>query len=82
MHYIIKSVKQNWIYFLKSENMFFFSSPSTKPDIMNLFPNALIVHIPRAGHWVHSDNPFEFMECVLGFLNAEANGLLYKHVPS
>lgn len=53
-------------------------SPSTKPDIMNLFPNALIVHIPRAGHWVHSDNPFEFMECVLGFLNAEAEGLLYK----
>lgn len=57
-------------------------SPSTKPDIMNLFPNAFIVHIPRAGHWVHSDNPFEFLECVIGFLNAEAEGQLYKNVPS
>ncbi|XP_056021871.1 protein ABHD11-like isoform X2 [Ostrea edulis] len=58
-------------------------SPSTKPDIMNLFPKAVIEHIPNAGHWVHSDNPRQFLECVLRFLNAEAKRLdSSENVPS
>ncbi|XP_061162858.1 protein ABHD11-like isoform X1 [Saccostrea echinata] len=57
-------------------------SPSTKPDIMNLFPNAVIEHIPQAGHWVHSDNPAQFLECVLKFLNAEAKRLSSENIPS
>nr|XP_022340961.1 protein ABHD11-like isoform X1 [Crassostrea virginica] len=55
-------------------------SPSTTPDIMNLFPNAVIEHIPQAGHWVHSDNPSQFLECVLKFLKAEANRLSSENV--
>lgn len=57
-------------------------SPSTTPDIMNLFPNAVIQHIPKAGHWVHSDNPYQFLECVLRFLNAEAERLFSGNMPS
>ena len=32
------------------------------------FPNALIVTISNAGHWLHAENPTEFYEAVIDFL--------------
>jgi pimeloyl-ACP methyl ester carboxylesterase len=36
--------------------------------MMRLFPNAQLVEIPGAGHWVHADKPAEFIGEVLKFL--------------
>jgi pimeloyl-ACP methyl ester carboxylesterase len=33
-----------------------------------LFPNAELVTIPGAGHWVHADKPKELLEVLKGFL--------------
>lgn len=38
------------------------------PVIRNFFPNAVIKHIPNAGHWVHSDKPAEFLQHVNSFV--------------
>ena len=38
-------------------------------DIRKLFPNAEIVTIPKAGHWVHAEAPEAFAEVVIGFLD-------------
>ncbi|XP_072043369.1 sn-1-specific diacylglycerol lipase ABHD11-like [Amphiura filiformis] len=43
--------------------------PKTLPDIKRLFPEAIIRSISGAGHWVHSDNPQEFLEVVRPFLH-------------
>lgn len=38
------------------------------PDIKVLFPNAYLVTIDGAGHWVHAEKPQEFVEAVREFL--------------
>jgi esterase len=39
-----------------------------RPAIMRLFPNAQIITIPDAGHWVHAEAPAKFLEVVGDFL--------------
>lgn len=34
------------------------------------FPNAVIKSISKAGHWLHADNPDEFFDKIMRFLNA------------
>jgi len=36
-----------------------------------LFPNAQLVTIEGAGHWVHADKPKELLEVLRGFLKTE-----------
>ena len=38
-------------------------------DLNYYFPNADIETIYNAGHWLHAENPFEFHELVMEFLN-------------
>jgi pimeloyl-ACP methyl ester carboxylesterase len=40
------------------------------PLISQLFPQAEIVTIKNAGHWVHADAPDEFVSQVLSFLQS------------
>ncbi len=37
-------------------------------EIFERFPNADIEYITGAGHWVHSDQPNDFLECLFRFL--------------
>lgn len=37
-------------------------------DITELFPQAQFAYVPGAGHWVHSQKPYEFLELVIKFL--------------
>jgi len=39
------------------------------PLIRQMFPQAEIATLPKAGHWVHVDAPEEFFQTVLHFLN-------------
>ncbi len=39
-----------------------------KPYINTYFPKAKYVNIANAGHWVHADNPLEFLEAIELFL--------------
>ena len=39
------------------------------PSIRKLFPNAMLITIEGAGHWVHADKPREFYEAVLRVLS-------------
>jgi pimeloyl-ACP methyl ester carboxylesterase len=39
------------------------------PLIRRIFPQAEIVTLPQAGHWVHADRPDEFFQTVVNFLN-------------
>ena len=41
-------------------------------DIRKLFPQAEIVTLPEAGHWVHAEAPQAFAEAVLAFLEISA----------
>lgn len=36
--------------------------------IQNIFPNSILETIANAGHWVHSEKPKEFFECVMKFI--------------
>ncbi|MNY11677.1 Esterase YbfF [compost metagenome] len=38
------------------------------PDMENQFPDSSFVTIENAGHWVHAEQPEEFMNAVLEFL--------------
>lgn len=40
------------------------------PAIKRIFPNAQIETIEGAGHWVQAEKPAEFVEVLMGFLNA------------
>ena len=37
-------------------------------DIQRLFPEATLVTVPEAGHWVHAEKPEELFQAVSGFL--------------
>jgi pimeloyl-ACP methyl ester carboxylesterase len=41
-------------------------------EIRRLFPNAAIVAVDGAGHWIHAERPAEFLAVVESFLKAEA----------
>ncbi|MFN8207798.1 MAG: alpha/beta fold hydrolase [Bacteroidales bacterium] len=43
-------------------------SPADEGRIRSLFPDAGIVTIQGAGHWVHAEAPKEFLDTLLGFL--------------
>jgi pimeloyl-ACP methyl ester carboxylesterase len=43
--------------------------PSDEENIFTLFPNAKIVSIKDAGHWVHAENPVDFIKETSNFLN-------------
>lgn len=43
--------------------------PLHNQSIKNVYPNAQIMHIKGAGHWVHADQPTLFIDCVGRFLN-------------
>jgi esterase len=38
-------------------------------EIKRLFPEAKIITIPQAGHWVHADQPAKIIEVISDFLN-------------
>jgi pimeloyl-ACP methyl ester carboxylesterase len=42
--------------------------PSDEPHIRELFPAAQIQSIAGASHWIHADQPEEFVRLVLDFL--------------
>jgi pimeloyl-ACP methyl ester carboxylesterase len=42
--------------------------PSDEDNIFTLFPNAKIVSIKDAGHWVHAENPVDFIAETSNFL--------------
>jgi len=35
------------------------------PKMRRLFPSYRLIRIPNAGHWVHSEQPHDFLKCVL-----------------
>jgi len=41
------------------------------PLIRQIFPQAEIVTLSQAGHWVHADRPDEFFQTVVHFLNRD-----------
>lgn len=41
-------------------------------NILNFFPNAELETIPSAGHWVHADNPADFISTISDFIVAHA----------
>jgi len=54
--------------FLKGENSGYISADE-EPIIKAHFPDARIVTIKNAGHWLHAENPSDFLKAVEGFLN-------------
>lgn len=42
--------------------------PDDYPSIRRIYPEAQIVEIPKAGHWLHAEQPQLFMDAVLQFL--------------
>jgi len=54
--------------FIRGEKSSFITDED-EPLIKKHFPNAEIVTIPNAGHWVHANKPKEFMDTVLAFQN-------------
>jgi len=45
--------------------------PEDHASLLASFPNASIEEISNAGHWIHADNPRQFGDVVLGFLNRQ-----------
>ncbi len=54
--------------FLKGENSGYISSDE-EPLIKAHFPNSNITTIKSAGHWLHAENPSDFLKAVKEFLN-------------
>jgi pimeloyl-ACP methyl ester carboxylesterase len=42
--------------------------PEDEQQIMTLFPNATIIEIPNASHWVHAERPDDFLKVLENFL--------------
>ncbi|HEX8562372.1 MAG TPA: alpha/beta fold hydrolase [Flavobacterium sp.] len=53
--------------FLKGENSHYIDEEDFE-DIEHHFPNSDVVVIPKAGHWLHAENPDTFYEAVMNFL--------------
>ena len=53
--------------FLKGENSGYISADE-KPIIAAHFPNSEIITIKDAGHWLHAENPSDFLRIAKGFL--------------
>lgn len=45
-------------------------TPHDLPEIKKHFPHALVETIDNAGHWLHAENPEQFFEKALEFLNS------------
>lgn len=43
--------------------------PNDESLIHTHFPQAKIVTIPKAGHWLHAENPLAFYDAVMAFIN-------------
>ena len=54
--------------FLKGEKSDYIL-PSDEKNIFTLFPKAKIVSIKDAGHWVHAENPTDFISETSNFLH-------------
>tara|TARA_B100000963_G_scaffold238739_1_gene208809 strand:+ start:521 stop:1285 length:765 start_codon:yes stop_codon:yes gene_type:complete len=52
------------VIFIKGERSDYINE-SDKVMIKNLFPNAKFYKIPNAGHWLHVDNPIDFISVLL-----------------
>lgn len=55
------------VLFVKGEKSRYISMDDL-PHILDLFPNAALVTIPGAGHWVHADAPQPFTRAIHDFL--------------
>lgn len=44
--------------------------PNDYPEIRKHFPNSQIETVEKAGHWLHAENPKQFFEKALNFLNS------------
>lgn len=75
---IIKGVNAHWfddrlpiynypVLFIKGANSNYIL-PEDYPSIRRIYPDAQIVEIPNAGHWLHAEQPQLFMDAVLKFL--------------
>lgn len=53
--------------FIRGENSDYVKDEDLQ-GIRNIFPNAAFITIPKAGHWIHVDNPEVFINEVLEFL--------------
>lgn len=42
------------------------------PHILNFFPNASLITMAGAGHWVHADNPADFTKAISDFIIAHS----------
>jgi esterase len=76
---IIKGVNAHWfddrlpitnypVLFIKGANSNYIL-PEDFASIRRIYPEAEILQIPNAGHWLHAEQPQLFMETVLNFLN-------------
>lgn len=54
--------------FLKGEKSDYIL-PSDEENIFTLFPNAKIISIKNAGHWIHAENPEDFISETSNFLH-------------
>ena len=55
------------VIFIKGETSDYIDE-SDKVMINNLFPNAKFYKIPNAGHWLHVDNPIDFLSVLLSLI--------------
>ena len=55
------------VIFIKGETSDYINE-SDKVMINNLFPNAKFYKIPNAGHWLHVDNPIDFISILLSLI--------------
>lgn len=50
-------------YFIKGQ-LSDYITPNDKQVITSIFPNTIYFSVPNAAHWVHADNPTEFIEII------------------
>ncbi len=55
------------VLFLGGENSRYIQ-PKHRAAILALFPRAQFATVPRAGHWLHAENPKDFLSAVQAFL--------------
>jgi len=56
--------------FVKGDNSDYIQ-PQHEPDRVRFFPDSHVVGIGNAGHWVHAEQPDEFVKAVLAFMVAD-----------